>query len=795
MNYDDFNPLTELNIDPAHEEMDLFNQELTKDIWEEKYRWPKGHEESPQQTFQRVAKGVYRDDTKEAKYAAYTAMEQGLWCPGGRIIAGCGTDKVVTQINCYVIRDIPDSMQGISAALQDSMLTMQQGGGIGLDFSTLRPSGAYLQRTQAVASGPLPFMDMWSSMCQTIMSAGSRRGAMMAVMNCEHPDLPAFITAKHTQGRLTSFNVSVLVTDAFMEAVAQDEDWYLGFNQPRADGEHLFEDEREDVEGTWYAYSKWKARDLWDLIMESTYEYSEPGVIFIDRVNDQNNLKYTEVIHATNPCGEQPLPPNGCCNLGAVNLARMVRKPFTAGAKFDFALLRKVVRIGVRFLDNVADVANYPLATQREEEELKRRIGLGITGLADALMQLQVEYGTERSLFIAENIMKTIRDTAYDESAELAKERGPFPLYKEEWGQGNPVVEGLPDKVKAKIKEHGIRNGVILTIAPTGTTSILFGNVSSGLEPVFAHFYKRKVLQADGSHREYIASGYGYRMYQNLVGGDEVTLPTYMSTAEVLSVDSHVRMQGVCQRYVDASISKTINLPKDITYEEFKLVYWDTYSLGCKGCTTYRPSEVRGSVLSTLEEDAKSQGHAQPALRERPDVLTGRTYKLTWPHSKSAYYVTINNDEEGTPFEIFITSTNSKHQDWTTALSLMISAIMRKESSGGDLSFVPDELEKVMSTTDVAWVKGKFYGSLVAMIGETIRLHIEGSSSSSSSSDRDRTTHVSHIHGGGGDEGSHSFTPHTHIDPKTVCDACGMPTLKKDGGCMTCTNCHVKSCS
>ena len=755
-----------LEIDPIHDSMDPNHIEVSRDIWTDKYRW--GDEDTQEDPLRRVVEGVYvHDPSQEHKEAAKEALMKRLFCPGGRVLAGAGTDKVVTAFNCYVMSTIPDSMEGISEVLRDSMLTMQQGGGIGMDFSTLRPTGAYLARTQAVASGPLPFMDMWDSMCSTIMSAGSRRGAMMGVLHCEHPDLPEFIKAKQEPGRLTNFNLSVLVSDAFMDAVTNDEDWYLGFPQPRADGQHLFIAERED-DDDWYVYDKWKARDLWEMITQSTYEYSEPGVIFIDKVNDNNPLQYCEEINATNPCGEQPLPPNGCCNLGSVNLARMVKRPFKDGAWFDYDLLDRVTRIGVRFLDNTIDIANFPLDKQRQEELSKRRIGLGITGLGDALMQLKIRYGTERALQTTDAIMAVIKNAAADESALLAEERGAFPMYSPEWGVGTTVYDSLNPDTQRRIYRHGVRNGTLLTIAPTGTTSIFMGNVSSGLEPVFSHSYTRKVLQPDDTLRDYTVSDYGYELFRKVHG--DVELPSYMVTALELSVDAHVRVQSVCQKHVDTSISKTINCPEDMSFEDFKLVYWDTYASGCKGCTTFRPNpEVRDSILSTGEEKEKRP------VPDRPEVLEGKTYKIKWPHSPSSYYVTINDDPEtGKPFEMFITSTNSQYQDWTTALSLMISAIMRK---GDDISFIPEELSKVVSVTDFAWIKGNFYGSLVALIGEVIRNHIN----------EKEQPEIQHY-----DSGPTEGALTGHLG--SVCSHCGMPTVVAQEGCKSCLSCGASDC-
>ncbi len=755
--------MNHFTLDPAHASMDLFEQHITNHIWREKYR--SSNEDHPHDSMERVVKGVYLYDL-EGDHArkALDAMVTGLWVPGGRIHAGAGTDKAVTLINCYVDRTIEDSMVGIADALKDAMLTQQQGGGIGMDFSTLRPSGANLTRTGAVASGPLPFMDMWDAMCATIMSAGSRRGAMMGTMADDHPDLIKFITAKQTPGKLTNFNVSVLVSDAFMDAVTQDEEWYLGFNAPRHDGNHVAVVDKD--EGPWYVYESWKARELWDMIIKNTYEYSEPGVIFIDRINDQNNLNYLEEIHCTNPCGEQPLPPNGACNLGAVNLSRMVQDPFGSSSHFDFDTLQKVVQIGVRFLDNVIDVTQYPLEAQKAEEVSKRRIGLGITGLANAIAMMRLRYGSEDSLQFTDTIMQSIKVAAYSASTILAKERGSFPSYDAAlWGIGSPVVESLPTHVQKHIVDHGIRNGVLLTIAPTGTTSMYMGNCSSGLEPVFLFTADRKVRQPDGSYETYTTEDYGYRLHKQVEPKTPPEGFNYMITHEDLCVDDHVRMQAVCQKHIDASVSKTINCPETISYEDFKLVYWDAYNRGCKGCTTYRPSDTRGSVLSKPEDHVLTK-----ALIARPEALKGETYKAKWPNAEAAYYITIN-EFDGKPYEIFINSTSSKYSDWTTALSLMISSIMRK---GEDVGFIPEELKKVKSHHDTAWIDGKMYGSLVALIGDIIGKHLDCGDSSM----------------------IEELPPEQVKNPLKgdICPQCDSPTLIAQEGCSTCMSCGYSNC-
>jgi len=787
--FEDYVNMEEL-VDPAHRKVDIFSQDITQYVWSEKYHY-KGDGAHPFNSFARVCKGVYQNEENPIhEKLALSAMRAGLWVPAGRIHAGAGTPKVVTLINCYVDRTIEDSMIGIRDALGDAMLTMQQGGGIGMDFSTLRPKGALLKRTGSDASGPLPFMDMWNSMCGTIKSAGSRRGAMMGVMSCEHPDLPEFIQAKHEAGRLTNFNVSVLISDAFMDAVKSDVSWYLGFEEPPMDGSHLFVVENEDAPD-WYVYSEWRARDLWDMIMRSTYEYSEPGVIFIDVINETNNLKYCEVISCTNPCGEQPLPPNGACNLGAVNLARMIKDPFTSTAAFDYVLLERAAMIGTRFLDNVIDITHYPLEAQKKEEVSKRRIGVGITGLANALAMLQIPYGSEIALQTTHRITECLKNSVYDASTRLAEERGAFELYDaSQWGLDSPAVASLPMTIKENILKYGIRNGVLLTIAPTGTTSLYYGNVSSGLEPVFSWETKRKVLQDDGSYKNFLVTDYGYNVYQSVHGKTPISeLPDYMIAHESLDVSDHIRMQSVCQKNVDASISKTINCPKDISFDDFKLIYWDAYSMGCKGCTTYRPSEVRGSVLEDASKNTSTNTNTKAATAAtgaiaRPTKLKGETYKIKWPQIDAAFYVTINQiGEPPKPYEIFISSTSSRYAEWTTALTLMLSAIMK---TGYDVSFIPTELKKVVSATDTAWIGGKHYHSLVALIGDTIEQHFISLGILEDPNETNETINT-------------NIDTDTDIDTMIdrrgeLCTQCNQYAVIPQEGCMICTNCGYSKC-
>lgn len=793
-------------LDPSHAGMDMFEQEIVRDTWNDKYRWDKVNEDHPHNTMYRCCQGIYPDWESNANEAnaALAAMKEGLWMPGGRILAGAGTSKRVTLCNCYVTRTVHDSMEGIHAALGDAMLTLQQGGGIGTDFSTLRPKGAKLVRTGSTASGPLPFMDMWDAMSFTIMSAGHRRGAMMATMSCTHPDIEAFINAKHKKGRLTNFNVSVLVTDPFMKAVEDDGDWDLYFNIPPTGPLGL---EKEVNGEKVYVYKTVKARYLWDLIMKSTFEYSEPGVIFIDRVNKLNNLNYCETISCTNPCGEQPLPPHGACNLGAINLARVVKHPFTSAACIDLPLLKRVVSIGVRFLDNVLDVTNWPLEQQSQEGKNKRRIGLGVSGLGNMFQQLMIPYGSVPSLHWTEAVMKTIANEAYKASALLAEERGTYTFFSPE-KFNCAFYKKLNDDIQTLIAKYGLRNGVLLTVAPTGTTSLFYGNISSGLEPIFLNKIKRSIVQGDGSLKEYgNVFDYGYLMYCRKFGIDpnsDPDLPDYMlSTAGNVKPSEHVDVQAACQKWVDASISKTINCPKDLGYEDFCNVYTQAYEQGCKGCTTYRPSEMRGAVLEKPDEKPKAKTESEagmpkwrPTPSTRPRVLQGKTYKVKYPSLDAAMYITINDDEQGRPYEMFIASRSDVYKDWTAGLTRMVSAIMR---SGMDIAFVYEELQQVNSIKDGCWIDGTYYGSVIAYIAHILEEHCNGLKSGEKGEWDTQRDVLDNLKNEGVEISSVQGLTHIISKPGTeflgeICIKCNKPTVIQQEGCKTCLNCGNSNC-
>ena len=564
---------------------------ISQQIWDMKYRLkrPDGApvDKTVEDTFARVAKALAAVESSPADWESdfEDALSDYRFLPAGRILSGAGTERDVTLFNCFVMGQIPDDMSGIFEALREAAITMQQGGGIGYDFSTLRPKGAPVKGVGADASGPLSFMDVWDSMCRTIMSAGSRRGAMMAVMRCDHPDIEAFIEAKQEAGRLRMFNLSVLVTDAFMEAVKQDLSWQLRFD------------------GT--VYGSLPARELWDKIMRATFAYAEPGVIFIDRINRLNPLSYCETIHATNPCGEQPLPPYGACLLGSINLARLVSDPFTEAASVPRDAISGLVTTAVRMLDNAIDASRYPLPEQAAEAARKRRIGLGITGLADALIMCGARYGSADAVVLTREWLETVQRAAYLASAGLAQEKGAFPLYDRDAYLATEGISRLDEDVREAIAVKGVRNALVTSVAPTGTISLLADNVSSGLEPVFSFSYNRHVLMPDGSRREEEVSDYAYRLYRRMFGGNRPLTEAFVD-AQALTPADHLVMQAAVQEFVDSSISKTINCPENISFEDFKDIYIQAYDLGCKGCTTYRPNEVTGAVL-----EAKSAEPAQ----------------------------------------------------------------------------------------------------------------------------------------------------------------------------------------
>ena len=758
--------------------MPHFTAPIAEAIWDMKYRLKEADgtptDSDVEDTWRRIAKALASVEKQPAKWEDkfYQALEDFKYLPAGRIIAGAGTGRSVTLFNCFVMGTIEDNMGGIFDGLRQAALTMQQGGGIGYDFSTIRPRGAQVKGVAADASGPLSFMDVWDAMCRTIMSAGSRRGAMMATMRCDHPDVEDFIVAKQDATRLRMFNLSVLITDPFMDAVKSNSAWDLVFG-----GE---------------IYKTVQARVLWNKIMRSTFEFAEPGVIFIDRINAANNLGYVETIAATNPCGEQPLPPYGACLLGSINMAKLVKNPFEANAELDSKSLDDLVRMAVRMMDNVVDASRFPLPEQEAEARAKRRIGLGVTGLADALLMMGLRYGAPEAAAQTETWMKAIARSAYLASVDLAKEKGAFPLFDADKYLASGTMRAMDEDVRQAIKVHGIRNALLTSIAPTGTISLYAGNVSSGIEPVFAYAYTRKVLQKDGSRTEEEVVDYAVQLWREKFG--QKPLPDYFVNAQTLPPLDHVRMQSAAQKWIDSSISKTINCPEDISFDDFAEVYMAAWDQGCKGCTTYRPNAVTGSVLTVSSTKAKSEPIAALVVEmetadvvylseplERPAALEGQTYKVKWPATEHALYITINDviiSGHRRPFEVFINSKNMEHFAWTVALTRMISAVFRR---GGDISFVVEELKAVFDPRGGAWMGGKYIPSILAAIGAVIEQHLIA------------TGFIA------GEGLGLKIDPQVEAvavgeRPRKSCESCGSYDLRMVEGCMTCGGCGNSKC-
>ena len=736
----------------------------------------------------------------------YNILEDFHFLPAGRITAGAGSGRNVTLFNCFVMGTIPDSIDGIFEMLKEAAITMQQGGGVGFDFTPLRPAGSPVRGVDADASGPLTFMDVWDAMCKTIMSAGYRRGAMMGTMRVSHPDIEEFIKAKRDGNRFRMFNLSVLCCDAFMRAVKDDQLWPLIHKRPPAGLPH----DHVSVGGT-FTHKVVRARDLWKLIMESTYDYAEPGVIFVDRINTMNNLWYMEQIEATNPCAEQPLPPYGACLLGSINLAKMVKNPFT-NPFIDYDRIKYVAATAVRMLDSVIDIASFPLPQQKAEALEKRRMGIGITGMADMLFMLNTTYGSDQAAHTVGEVMRVITMACYEESIDLAQEYGPCPAtatldQRLQYLQSGFMTK-MPPHIRNGVEKHGIRNALLTSIAPTGTISMYAGNVSSGIEPIFAAQYTRKILEDDGvTHREEVVQDYAVHLLHSLETDTirpKEEMIRGLATAQVLTPADHLKMVAAVQPWVDSSISKTINCPEDISYDNFQEIYLEAYDSGLKGCTTYRPNAVTGSVLSVesdVEEfdiaalfDEVTAEAIPPVLRvhntltepmDRPQNLKGTTYKLKW--DTKSFYVTINDyvDTDGytIPFEVFINSSEMASLQWTVALTRMISAVLRR---GGQVDFIGEELKRISDPSGGFWINKKYVPSFVALLGQCIMDHMK------SLKNREMTE---------AEFVEREYDP-LRIDPSSYapppkpdqCPECYDYSLNYSGGCATCTGCGYSKC-
>jgi ribonucleoside-diphosphate reductase alpha chain len=602
-----------------------FPTPVSRHVWETRYRYRdsgKDGDRTIADSWHRVARAVSAVELRDHEVweRRFIDILNGFkFLPGGRIQAGAGTGRTVTLFNCFVMGTIEDSMEGIFRTLHEGAITMQQGGGVGYDFSTLRPRGTQAKGVGAVASGPVSFMGVWDAVCETILSTGARRGAMMATLRCDHPDIEEFVSAKQTPGALRHFNLSVQVTDAFIAAARHDGEWPLVFPETASD------EAGETLVRNWAGFRdparcrihrRVRARVLWDTILRATYEHAEPGVLFIDRINRLNNLWYRESITATNPCGEIPLPPYGACDLGSLNLTQFVRHPFTPHATLDEPGLVATTEIATRFLDNVITASRFPLPQQQESARGSRRIGLGITGLADTLIMLGLHYGSDAARQFAQRLMQLICYAAYRTSVMLAGEKGEFPFFDRDKYLQGPFIAGLPADIRAGIAQHGIRNSHLLAIAPTGTISLLAGNVSSGLEPVVAGAFERKVLNEKGATTTFDLVDYALALWREIEGDPDSRPPAFVCATELAPHD-HIAMQAALQPYVDNSISKTITVPEDFPFDAFRGIYDAAYDMGLKGCTTYRRNTTTGAVVTAADEGG-SAPHCC-AIEREPD--------------------------------------------------------------------------------------------------------------------------------------------------------------------------------
>jgi ribonucleoside-diphosphate reductase alpha chain len=729
----------EIRPTPSATRLLVAPQQFSLDVLLEKYA--KGDEQTADDVYRRVARGVALAEPAALRETIEARFVENLRhgaLGAGRIMSAAGTGIAATLINCFV-QPVGDAIQGtdeqglpgIYVALLQAAETMRRGGGVGYNFSAIRPKGARVHTTSSSASGPCSYMDVFDASCRTVESAGSRRGAQMAVLDCNHPDLLEFIEAKHSKGRWNNFNVSVAVTDEFMRAVEQNQPWQLVHRAEPSPALRAASDMQQREDGLW-VYSEKPARAIWDRIMRSTYDVAEPGVVFISRMNEDNNLRAVETIRATNPCGEQPLPPYGCCNLGPLNLTRFVRDPFAQSKggtpSFDWDALAQSTRTQVRFLDDVLDVTLWPLPEQYDESRAKRRIGVGFTGLGDALVMLGLRYNSPEGRDLAVRIARLMRDEAYRASVELARERGAFALFDaKRYLEDGTFASRLPDDLKDAIRRDGIRNSHLLSIAPTGTVSLAFAdNASNGIEPAFSWTYTRMKVMADGSRESFAVEDYAYRLYREL-GGDVAALPDYFISALEMSARDHLDMMAAVQPYVDTSISKTVNVPADYPFEAFESLYFDAWKGGLKGLATYRPNETLGAVLSVTPQqpdDSLTETDLDPlriAIDHRPKgelpAIIEKVEYLTQAGKKSLYVAVSFMEVTGRlsgedvtierPIDFFIpVGQRDESQQWITAQMRSLSLAAR----GGFVARNLQDLRKV------SWDRGQ------VRLGEVQRL-------------------------------------------------------------------------
>lgn len=696
-------------------------QAISLDVLREKYL--KGSEQSEADLMRRVARALASIEAEplraEWERRFFDNLQAGA-IGAGRIMSAAGTDLQATLINCFV-QPVGDSIQGqddegfpgIYEALREAAETMRRGGGVGYDFSRIRPRGAEVKATASLASGPCSYMDVFDHSCSTVESAGARRGAQMGVLRIDHPDVLEFITAKRTPGRWNNFNVSVAVTDEFIRTLQAGGDWAL-VHKAKPGAGLVAQGANQRSDGLW-VYRTLPAQQLWDTVMRSTYDFAEPGVIFIDTMNRDNNLRYAETIAGTNPCSEQPLPPYGCCDLGPVILTRFVAHPFGFGGapSFDFERFSRAVAVQVRALDNVLDLTWWPLPQQQKESQAKRRIGVGFTGLGNTLAMLRLRYDAPEGRDVAARIARTMRDAAYAASVELAKEKGAFPLFDaDKYLEAGTFASRLDDALKQQVRQHGIRNSHLLSIAPTGTVSLAFAdNASNGIEPPFSWTYQRKKREADGSRSEYTVEDHAWRLFRSL-GGDTAKLPPYFVSALQMPAADHLAMMEAVQPFIDTAISKTVNVPADYPYADFQGLYLEAWRAGLKGLATYRPNDILGSVLSTTSEPAQKEPEVERRKvdpmrtmieRRPPGQLPGVVEKVDYwtQQGRQTLYIVVSflpiADGRERAIEFFMpVGQSGESQQWITSSMRMLSLAAR----GGFLERALADMRKV------AWDRG-----------------------------------------------------------------------------------------
>jgi len=735
----------------------------------------------PEQTWARVARGIAAVEQTEEKRALwekrfYEVLTNFQFVPGGRILAGAGSGHQVTFYNCYVIPSPEDSRQGILDNLKLMTEIMARGGGVGINLSTLRPRGSYIKTVNGTASGPCSWAQLYSvATGDVIQQGGSRRGALMLMLDDNHPDVEEFITVKRTAGKIEHANLSVAISDKFMTAVKEDANWDLVW--------------QGEVKRTI------RARDLWDLICKSAWESAEPGMVFMDRYNKESNTWYYETIRCVNPCGEQGLPPFGVCNLGALNLSAFVQN-----GQMNWEHLAEMSKVAMRFLDNVVDANEYFIKENEEAQMGTRRTGLGTMGLADALIKMQVAYGSEESLPIIERIYATIRDASYEASSDNAAEKGAFLMFdRDKYMQGR-FIQRLPKQVQEKIQQQGIRNAVLLTQAPTGTTSLLAG-VSSGIEPVYDFAMIRR--DRTGEHIMYHPLLQEWRDAHP----DETTAPSYFVSSKDLTPEEHVRVQAMVQQYTDSSISKTVNAPNEHTVEQVQKLYRLAYEMGCKGITYYRDGS-RDAVLTRVEDEKKAAEKAQQAVasvppavvsihdgvKQRPALVEGYTRQVRAPEGK--INVTINSDNDG-PLEVFVNvgKAGSDIAALAEALGRLISLnlqILSPVSQSERAQEIADQLRNIGGNRSVGFGPQQVR-SLPDAVARALELHMASlqtvaAADAAKTEGHEAKEHTTGIHVDGS-------APLTHLNVTgNLCPQCGCNTMVNEEGCRKCYSCGHSEC-